>query len=128
MFPAKGRTVSFVSNFHAKGAPNIILSWMLLPSVYGYRGFFPPSTRSFLFLLLRTVARQYWLPAQANRGSLPAITPGSAAEIWHRWLVGEEEINNSSLAFERDTARVERKRRVLAVLSLLVLCLFLLWN
>lgn len=89
----KGRIVSFVSNVHAKGAPNIILSCLAVIIISLWlQGFSPPLTRSFSFLLLRTVVRQYWLPAQANRGSFPLITPGSAAEIWHGWPVREEEI------------------------------------
>ena len=82
-----------MSHFHAKGAPSIILSCLpVITMSLWLQGFSPPSTRSFLFLLLRTVVRQYWLPAQANRGSLPIIIPVSAAEIWHRWPVEEEEI------------------------------------
>lgn len=49
-----------------------------------------------------TVIKQFWLSAQANRGSLPVITPGFAAEIWHRWPVKEEEIKTIYLALERD--------------------------
>lgn len=93
LFPAKGHTASFVSNFHAKGALNIILSCLaVITASLWLQGFSPPSTRSFSFLLLRTVVRQYWLPAQANRGSLPVINPRSAAAIWHGWPVREEEI------------------------------------
>lgn len=116
-----------MSNLHAKGAPNIILSCLSFVAVSPcLQGFLSSvSTRSYSFLLWRTLIRPHWPPAQANGGSLPVITPGSNKEIWKGHL-GKREEGRTTVRYSTRGSKAVTPGP--AVLSLLVLCFFLLWD